>query len=1005
MKILLLHEPSLPTSGVEVDLCELLCGLEGVEVRRASLAEFLGGKVSGEVFCNAHGEVYPVELEEWLFAFLRNGGGLLHLGGTPFEQPMRRCGDGWEPFCRTLDDALPHTQKGARDLPVNLFQARLGIHTYVPAGDHGEGAEGRWDYPSPLLPQSLPAEGPAPRRGLNVAPTVPIHVVRPDLVGRDHRAYMAKPLVRHTHLAGVWSDPVGRPLATAVCLTKAWGNPYTADQSRPQGPWALYGGTLTPRIAGELCGTMVRWLDCPCRLREVGLSRQSLRVGESSVARPAWIGELPAGWRVEARSASQTPSQWLAGEAPAWSDATDGAEGVELAMDESSLMKLVRFDLLDERGRLRDTARAAVTAWRPDWLKASAPALEPAGRYLSVRRGGTESGPRWLPGTNWQEPRRYAFTWQEPDVLQVACDARAMAEAGMVLVRPHYMLPGWFHQCAGNLFGEAFPQIYDAFPVGPELPETHLRALEAHVMLFGMAGMVFMPTLFTNVDSTTGNPSHWMNSARAYTVPGLIENQKLLCRQLRERFDGVPNISWDLLNEPNYDMERCASWLAELKPLLAGEAQTAGVGVFNRRDNLLLGEAADWHSIHKPGCKIGDDFRTGKPALAQEIWNPTPSDATGEADLERYLSRSIASALHHGAAGLMPWTWGKILAYWRYRTGFVEAWDHELGQAVNGDGTPRSGLGILRNWSCLLGRASFDLSLDRQVLYVYPRRTVDSGGSAEYLNMLAKRGITFAAVNDADFAEADLHETRLVIFPYCALGWREATWRRLQEYVRNGGVVWAHNDGLACDENGSCRPDRRIPLRSGLEILGAGRIHWFLGWNPGSRELFDRFEEMLDGLNLPAASPGQALRGGGRLVTRTRRSASETTMRSDWVPYDPLPECDVVTQVALLDEAGACLGGWSDGGVVFDLPGGRRLRGEGQVFFVVEDDGVYATGRSLTIAGGAGHPPGEAPLLDWSPRDGFTPVRQSVGIQACGQQGERTLRLSGWRQLYWAKIS
>ena len=58
-------------------------------------------------------------------------------------------------------------------------------------------------------------------------------------------------------------------------------------------------------------------------------------------------------------------------------------------------------------------------------------------------------------------------------------------------------MPGWFRVMPGEVFDEAYHNFYQAFETGPEISERHLRALEAHVMLFSEFGLIFMPTVYT----------------------------------------------------------------------------------------------------------------------------------------------------------------------------------------------------------------------------------------------------------------------------------------------------------------------------------------------------------------------------------------------------------------------------------------------------------------------------------------------------------------------------
>ena len=72
----------MPVRGLDVDLEAVLRRRSDVALSVVGFEEIVRNGVRGDVFCNGHGEVYPVDIEDRLFEFLRQGGGLLHLGGT-----------------------------------------------------------------------------------------------------------------------------------------------------------------------------------------------------------------------------------------------------------------------------------------------------------------------------------------------------------------------------------------------------------------------------------------------------------------------------------------------------------------------------------------------------------------------------------------------------------------------------------------------------------------------------------------------------------------------------------------------------------------------------------------------------------------------------------------------------------------------------------------------------------------------------------------------------------
>ena len=412
----------------------------------------------------------------------------------------------------------------------------------------------------------------------------------------------------------------------------------------------------------------------------------------------------------------------------------------------------MRFEIIDDRGRVRDYSESAVVPWRPEKLQAG-PALAVDGRYFDYRDGDRTAKAGFLVGANWQDRVQYCFTWHNPNGLRVAGDALKMAAAGMRIVRTHYMLPGWMRTVPWQIYAAAVPGIYDQFELGPELSERHARALEAHIMIFNSLGILFQPTVFTLPPPQMGSPSSWGGNARLAACPGLMENQERFSRQMIERFGRVPGVVWDLVNEASQDMTRFGEWLAVMKPIWGRNGQLVGIGGGSGiLSNVQLGEAADWHALHRSPVFHNEGFHTGKPHLLQEAWIDTETTFAGETDLGRLTSLGVAITLHDHGAGYMPWNWNQFYTNWRYGTKFVELWDNDLGACVHADLTPRRGGVMLRNWAVLLDGVSFDQQAERQVVFVYPKTFYAGEGTAEYLDALYSHRVPFRAVNDADLA-------------------------------------------------------------------------------------------------------------------------------------------------------------------------------------------------------------------------------------------------------------
>ena len=132
MKLLVLKQPGMPQSpGCEEMLAELA---KKAELVIANTEEIRSGAATGEYFYNAHGAYYPIELEDALFDFFAQGGGLLHIGGMPFDKAMT-CENGeWHEVVRTLGD-LQQPRRLGPSCPCRwtFFALRLGLTPYSPA--------------------------------------------------------------------------------------------------------------------------------------------------------------------------------------------------------------------------------------------------------------------------------------------------------------------------------------------------------------------------------------------------------------------------------------------------------------------------------------------------------------------------------------------------------------------------------------------------------------------------------------------------------------------------------------------------------------------------------------------------------------------------------------------------------------------------------------------------------------------------------------------------------
>lgn len=994
MKIVVFQQPGLPVSKGCDSILKKLAGK--AELQIVDTAGILSGAFSGDFFYNAHGEYYPMDIEDALFAFFAQGGGLLHIGGMPFEKAMVLENGEWREVTRTLGDLRNHEGYGNLSMPMDVFRARLGFTPYSPAYQNVS-LDWKHDFDKDLIGE-LSLVNCLPERSVNLTTTVPLELTFPELELIDSRSYHGRPICRDTIAAGWIVTPDGQKIMPSLLLTKFWGNPYNKDQSVIPHPWAIFTGVLDGSLPEQLVDAMLRWLSIPAVLKNIDLPYATLHTGDSVQVLPDLCGTLPNGWRLQGCQAKMTKDDLLSGKKPEW--VCSDVDSLQITYEKDLLLQPVRFMLLDEQNRVRDYTESALVTWDPESLRHTR-RLEPDGCYFSEYQDSTlVSRSRWVNGTNWQDRCQYSLTWHNPNPLRVAGDAKALHEAGMVLVRTHYFMPGWFRVMPGEIFAETHGDFYRSFEKGPEISERHLRAIEAHVALFSNMDLILMPTVYTQTGPEMGNPAHWVGSSRLTMVKAYRGAQIAFAKQIMERLGDCASISWDICNEIDSEMYPTSEWLTEMRTIWGKSGQMIGIGTYGMEDNVALGESADWHSIHTPCCKTKDEFRTGKPCLLQEAWVPTPSTRAGEKDLEDHLSKSLAWTLKFGGCGLMPWNWNMSMVNWRYKVGFVDYWDLELGCCVHGDGTPRHGLITMRNWAALMEGLAFDQSANQQVVFIYPK-TCLMGGGYEYAVYLKDHNIPFIGVNDRDFANFDLSNTKVVFAPYYALGYREETWQTLRKFAIKGGVVFAHSDNMQLDENGEFARHREIPELPGIERLGEGCIRWHMGYNESDPlSLCD--PKLLDSLPLVRRKDSVIPIVNGSIRITERLSTDETTMPTDWIPYDKLPARNIPIKIEIEDEGGYVTRGWAKEGNAISMCG-ADISGV-RPFYVIQvaENSFVAAGTDLTIKTNR---QADFTLVDYTvdgqihPLNCYSPLRKTM------RPGETVIQQDGWQAMHWVQVT
>lgn len=349
----------------------------------------------------------------------------------------------------------------------------------------------------------------------------------------------------------------------------------------------------------------------------------------------------------------------------------------------------------------------------------------------------------------------------------------------------------------------------------------------------------------------------------------------------------------------------------------------------------------------------------------------------------------------------MPWNWNMSHTNCRYQGGFVDYWDLELGCAVHPDGTPRRGKKIMQDWADLLAGLSFSQEFHRQVVFIYPKRTVAGAGCREYFEFFRTENIPFIGVNDKDFSEYDLSHTIVVFAPYYGIGYRQSTYERLVSFAEEGGVVFAHNDNMQLDENGNFAKERNIPEFGKTVQIGKGKIRWYMGFND-SNMLGVCDPKLFEGLPIIRRLDTCIPLKGGRICIEEQLSVDEKTMNTDWIPNQKLPDRNMPVRIEIQNDRQEVERGW--------VKNGQNLKIEGMTFtsqkplFVIRlsADEILVSGTEFDIYGGGDGI--ECALADYCGKECKSSLLGYGELQQEKTNKGIHVRLRGWQRMYWVSV-
>jgi hypothetical protein len=501
-RVALFRAPGFPTvDAPAIDDATLSAALEGLEVETLASPEALASGLDEGAFSVLvlpYGSAFPLEGWPALRRYVRNGGGLVVLGGAPLHQPVRREGTGEEaryvlgPRQPTYAHALLIGPSDALD--ADLFAGPMRT-TAAPGGE--------WD-------------GPQPEAQRTYALTVRL-ATHPDLEGEGGAAGPR--------------DGVVRPL---VLVLDGDGVPRQCPLLE------------VDRLRGDDAGA--RWVFAPSDARLDAptiraIVERALEGAAELVARPVRATVAPgeaAILRVTARRPSPRAGEAVPDRAQvtvrddAGTTVFTGTVDLAGPREMRSGLVAVRTEKTLAPGLYHAQIETPDAPWRPRsvttgfWVRDEA--LLASGPRLTVSRDWIRRDGKVVPviGTTYMASdvhRKFLF---EPNPHLWDRDFASMKRQGINFVRTG-LWTAWSRIMLD-------PGAVD---------EDFLSALDAYVLTAAKNGIPVCFNLYAFLPPAYGDEN-------PYLGPRALEGQRALLTLIASRYRGVSWIHWDLINEPSY---------------------------------------------------------------------------------------------------------------------------------------------------------------------------------------------------------------------------------------------------------------------------------------------------------------------------------------------------------------------------------------------------------------------------------------------------------------------
>src|SRR5437588_2867996 len=439
-----------------------------------------------------YGSAFPEESWPEIYAFLKNGGNLLVLGGRPFTRSAYRDATGWK-----LRD---YSVRFARALMIDQYQTTPG-------------SDGLQFQTNPDLPLKLPSFA----WGRAFSP-----VIRLSAVDLYHRGGAAGSIdARLDALAWGVTVKDGRKLAAPAIVIDHLRNGFGG------GRWVFLNSELATNFySGPASAKLVQ-----------SLAELALRGSEEFTAHPVFPLYFPGEpIQLEVNWHSSGPStlpltikitSFPEDQPQARSEVSGTVPSEEpllLPAPKTPGLYVIEAELL-EGDRIHNNVRAIYHSafWvRDQAFLRSGPRMTVNKDYFEL-----DGQPLAVVGTTYMSGESQRLYFDHPNVYVWDRDLAQIHSAGLNMIRTGWWT-GWDKVCDEN--GQPY--------------ERTMRTLEAYLMTARKSGLpvqfnflAFLPDVLGGI-----NP---------YLDPEAVRRQQTLISSVVERFHDVPWLAWDLINEPS----------------------------------------------------------------------------------------------------------------------------------------------------------------------------------------------------------------------------------------------------------------------------------------------------------------------------------------------------------------------------------------------------------------------------------------------------------------------